>query len=219
MDMQDIPFQSEDTKQQATEEHHTMIDGLVNKESNLYKLISECDIVACEKDFVYRVDLPFEVIYKGERFGEIYIIGSIDLLLKDKNGGLIVIDYKSGAKVFDSKKLKTNLQLPIYSLVVKDIYGRLPVATKYYFTRFDQFQEVECIVSKRSEAKTTYYKNGKVKSCQRCVNDILETLKSIFEDMYTTRKYKPNITPLCCWCTYNQRYGAIGDCPYDMITY
>ena len=218
-DVQDIPFSSDESQEIATEQHRDMIEGLVNKSSRLYKLISECDIVACEKDFVYKFPLPFDVVYKGEHYGCVYIIGSIDLLLKDHNGDLIVVDYKSGAKKFDMSKLKNNLQLPIYSLVVRQIYGRLPARTMYYFTRFDEFQEVSSIAESKDDVEITYYKNGKVKTVQRCVEDIQKTLLGIFEKMYRGGKYPPSTTPLCCWCPFQYAYGEIGDCKYGNVNY
>lgn len=219
MDVQDIPFANEESKDIATEQHKCMISGLVEKNSELYKLISKCEIIACEKEFVYKIDLPFDVVYKGSYYGCVYVIGSIDLLLKDKDDNLIVVDYKSGNKKFDSTKIKNNLQLPIYSLVVKRVYGRLPSKTMYYFTRLDEFQEVQPIAEDNESAIVTYYKNGKIKSKQRCIEDVMNVLQSIFKDMYTSKKYKANVSPLCCWCQFQHNYGEIGTCKYGFPNY
>ena len=215
MELQDIEFSSDESKEEAVEQHRTMIEGLVYGTSKLSTLLMDCEIVACEKDFQYKIDLPFYVRYGEEMYSSVYIIGSIDLIIKDKYGNLIVVDYKSGKKVFDNSKLKNNLQLPIYSLVVKSIYGRLPSRTLYYFTRLDEIQEVSPLALSKEDAFIETYKNGKVKSVQRTVNDIKDILIGIFTEMYKPHKYSAKPSPLCSWCTH----GAYekNDCPFKQL--
>ena len=60
------------------------------------------------------------------------LTGRIDRVDKSKSG-LTVIDYKTGKK--DDKKLKNDLQLPIYALACKDrkLFGQYPTKTMFMF--------------------------------------------------------------------------------------
>lgn len=215
MEVNKIPYTSEASKVEAEKQHNDMMEGLVEGTSALSKFMAGKEVVACEKEFKLCVDLPFDILYAGERYSKIYIIGSIDFIVKDKDGGLYVVDFKSGKKPFDAKKLRENLQLPIYSLVVKQIYGRLPVSTQYYFTRLDEFQEVMPLAMTEEECQHIYYKNGKIKQEQRTVEQIRATLVGIFEDQYRAKKrFKAHPTALCSWCNHSPIYGDNTPCRY-----
>lgn len=204
MDKYDIPFASEENRLMAIKQHHTMIQKLFDGSSKLSQAIQGCEVVACEQDFQLEVKLPFTVMFNNERYTSVYIIGSIDFIVKDENDDYIVVDYKSGKKVFDNTKLKHNLQLPIYSLVVKELFGKLPKRTMYYFTRLDEIQDVELIAEKEEDCKIEYYKNGKIKHKQRSVKEIYNILIQTFEEMYVPERglYKAKPTALCSWCQY-----------------
>ena len=202
MDMNDIPFANEESKALAEKQHHDMIEGLVNGTSNLASFMEDKEVVACEKAFNLCIILPFTIMFDGNSYDRIYIIGSIDFIVKDKDGGLHVIDFKSGKNPFPLKKLKENLQLKIYSLVVKEIYGRLPVSTQYYFTRLDVFQNVLPLGETDSDRYKEYYKNGKVKEEGNTVSEVYDKLIDIFREQYTVGKYKPAPCPLCSWCSH-----------------
>ena len=202
MDVNDIPFASEENRVVAEQQHHNMVEGLVNGTSNLANFMKDKDVVACEKDFKLCIELPFDIVFDGNKYNRIFLLGSIDFIVKDKDGGLHVIDFKSGKTLFKPKKLKENLQLKIYSLVVKQIYGRLPVSTQYYFTRMDTFQSVLPLAENDEERYVEYYKNGKPKAIGSTVDEIYNQLVNIFRDQYTTGKYKAIPTPLCSWCSH-----------------
>lgn len=207
MEDENIPWLSEENKEKATLQHENMITGLASGQSNLAKFLADKEIVACEKEFVYPVQLPFDVVFNKKHYNKIYIIGSIDFIVKDKNGDLICIDYKSGKNTFKPKKLRENLQLPIYALVINWLYGRLPIEMRYYFTRLDKFQSVEQLAVDDSQAQVEYYKSGKkkgqVKHKQRTIDDIIKELLDIFYQQYSGKeKYTPSPTPLCSWCPH-----------------
>lgn len=214
MEVQDIPFASQENKELAEEQHSNMITGLAGGDSNLAKFMKDKQVVACEKDFHLKIDLPFKVKFHDELYESIYIIGSIDFIVKDDDGNLYVLDFKSGKKMFEAKKLKTNLQLPIYSIVVRQIYGRLPVSTQYYFTRHDEFQSVMPLALNENECKHEYYKNGKIKQEQRYIEQIYQELIDIFRKQYTIGVYEPNPTALCSWCDHSPWYGNNTQCKY-----
>lgn len=216
IDKHNIPFASKENKNTAINQHHTMIQKIFDGTSRLSEVIKDCEVVACEQDFQLEVKLPFTVIYNNERYTSVYIIGSVDFIVKDKNGDYIVIDYKSGKKVFENKKLKNNLQLPIYSLVVKNLFGKLPIRTVYYFTRLDEIQDVEPLAENEEDCNVVYYKNGNIKSKQRCVKEIYNILINFFSQMYVPEagKYKAKPTALCSWCQYGM-YDE-NNCKYKM---
>lgn len=217
MDVNDIPFASKENQIEAEQQHNDMVEGLVNGDSKLAKFMQGKQVVACEKEFQLCVSLPFSVLFNGTKYNEIYIVGSVDFIVKDDKDNLYVVDFKSGKKTFEAKKLKENLQLPIYSLVVKQIYGRLPVSTQYYFTRLDEFQEVLPIVEHEKDRIVLYYKNGKVKQFGRLVEEVYSELCNIFREQYTTGVYDPHKTALCSWCNHSPWYGTIGNCKHAMF--
>lgn len=214
----DIPFSSEQAKIDAINQHEEMVRGLAAGDNKLAKFLKGKEVVATEKDFVLEIDLPFEVKYKDETYKSVYIVGAIDLVVKDSDNNLYVVDYKSGKKTFDNKKLQTNLQLPIYSLVVLKQYGRLPVETMYYHTRFDQFQSTVVPYLNRGDVKPVCYKNGKVKFVPLSIPDLYDKLVEIFAQMYQSGDYPAKDTVLCCWCPFHHRYGD-DSCPYGNETY
>lgn len=215
MEVNNIPYASEANKVEAEQQHNDMMEGLVDGTSELSKFMADKEVVACEKEFKLCIDLPFDIVYAGEKYNKIYIIGSIDFLVKDQDGGLHVVDFKSGKRTFEAKKLRENLQLPIYSLVVKQIYGRLPVSTQYYFTRLDTFQSVMPLAMNEEECHHIYYKNGKIKQEQRTVEQVYGKLVDIFEGQYRAKaKYKAYPTALCSWCTHSPLYGDNTPCAY-----
>jgi DNA helicase-2/ATP-dependent DNA helicase PcrA len=80
------------------------------------------------------------------------LTGRIDRVDKTPSG-LAVIDYKTGKK--DDAKLKKDLQLPIYSLACKEIFGEYPSSLIFMFLRDGKIHEdsfePEALEAKRSE--------------------------------------------------------------------
>lgn len=206
MDTYDIPFLSEENQTLATEQHMEMITNLAENTSHLAEFTLDKEVIACEKDFIYRMPLDFDVMWDGKIISEIYIIGSIDLILRDQNGNLIAVDFKSGKKIFDGSKLKNNLQLPIYSLVINDLYKRLPAQTLYYFTRLDTFQNVEPLSKSDQESEIIRFKTGKrageIKHQQKSIDSVHKELQDVFRLQYASGMdaYQSKPTPLCSWC-------------------
>lgn len=214
MDCEEIPWSSKEAQVLAENQHMEMISGLCQGNSNLAQFMKDKEVIACERDFQFKVDLPFEVKYGDEIYKEIYIVGSIDFIVKDKEGNIHVIDFKSGKKTFAAKKLKENLQLPIYSLIIKEAYGVLPKSTQYYFTRLDEFQSVMPLANTPEECQHIYYKNGKLKQAQRTIDEVMEEMLGIFKRQYTLGDYPPNPTALCSWCNHSPWYGDLRNCKH-----
>ena len=158
---EDIPWQSPENMMIAMKQSGELLAWIVDlfkKDGNRFmiadsdlnpceKLIRHGAIVGVEEDFVLPYRLPKPVNINGVIHTHVYIVGSVDLHLAIKSKNVVhhyVIDWKSGNKVFDSKKLETNLQHPIYSFYIYRKYGEvLPDMNIYFFTRTRQYQKVK----------------------------------------------------------------------------
>lgn len=194
------------------QQHLDMAKSLFNGEKGLGKLLKRCDVVGQEIEFHLPFKLPFDVCFNGEIYNEVEINGFIDLLLKDKEtGNLIVVDHKTSKKVFDQDKLYNDYQFPIYSLVILSMYGRLPSECYYYFTRFDELEQAPALVYNDEDSKVVKYftrgKNkGKPKYVIKSVDMVERELEDIFRQMYSPssiKDYECNPTALCSWCIFS----------------
>ena len=215
LDMRGIRFQPEEDDV-IVQQHLEMAESLFNGNKGLGKLLKHCDVIGQEIEFRYPFKLPFDVVFDGEVYNEVIINGFIDLLLKDKETGeLIVVDHKTSKKVFAEDKLYHDYQFPIYSLVIQDMYGRLPSKCYYNFTRFDQLCEAPALVKNDEDSYVVKYftrgKNkGKPKYIVKSVGMVERELTDIFRQMYcpsSIKDYKGNGNALCSWCTF----GVYGD--------
>lgn len=108
------------------------------------RLLRTGKVVGVEEDFVLPYKLPKPVEINGVIHDKVYIIGSVDLHLAIKYKEHIyhyVIDWKSGKDVFTDKKLKSNLQHPIYSFYIYRKYGHgLPKMCVYFSLEQDNIK-------------------------------------------------------------------------------
>lgn len=212
LDERTITFK-EDEDEDIVWQHLGVAKSMVEEDKGLGTLLKHCDVLAQELEFKLQFNLPFTVKYGDEEYHEVIINGFIDLLLKDKEtGGLIVVDHKTSKKKFDKDKLYHDYQFPIYELVVLNLYGRLPEKCYYNFTRFNELQEVHPLVMNDKDAAVVDYytrgKNkGKPKNKIKTVNEIENELTEIFRKMYTLGTYEANQSALCSWCVF----GVYGD--------
>jgi ATP-dependent helicase/nuclease subunit A len=86
-------------------------------------------------------EFPFAL----ERRGAI-LRGQIDLILRGRDGNLKVVDYKTsriGAGEVEEKSSDYELQLRIYALAVREIFGRPPAAAVLHFLHPDVIRQVD----------------------------------------------------------------------------
>ena len=84
-------------------------------------------IVAAELRFRFRLD------------GRI-VTGFIDRIEQQPDGGLVVIDFKTGSKPSNITKagIRDEIQMNIYCMTVQERYGKLPARASLYYLRDDK---------------------------------------------------------------------------------
>ena len=240
---EDIPFVSAESMMEATRDAAAMIAWLVdlfkvkwNDEpyrawkdlSPIEKVIRGSSVIGVEEGFKLPYRLPVPVTLDGKTHDRVIISGSVDWIGRFTAGGksvIYTIDWKSGRRIFDKKKLEHNLQHPIYSFHVLRKYGELPAMCSYFFTRKLVSQEVK--VDKERMMASINELNGILsrmygfgdKSVTRYLSYNLD------EDTGKCRyKYRemedpipanmePKPSPLCAWCDFSK--GKKGTCPYS----
>ena len=100
----------------------------------------------------------YEILGVEQKFQQVikddYILtGFIDLILKDKQGNLILHDWKSKNK-FSSQKEKTKYarQLYLYSIYIKEKYGKYPDIMQFGMFRSDKTEKIEFSIEDFYEA-------------------------------------------------------------------
>jgi len=61
--------------------------------------------------------------------------GAIDRIEETPDGGIVVIDFKTGAKPGNLSKntVREDMQMNLYSLAIRELYGKLPVKASLYY--------------------------------------------------------------------------------------
>lgn len=240
---EEIPWQSPEnmlTAMRQAGELLVWIVDLFDKDGDRYKIpdseLNPCEklirhgsIVGVEEDFVLPYKLPEPVDINGTVHTHVYIVGSVDLHLAIKHKDKVhhyVIDWKSGSKIFDSKKLETNLQHPIYSFYIYRKYGRIyPDMNLYFFTRTRQYQKVKVdekrvklsIMILNSTLSRMYdFDNQDVKQFDAYIEKKDKTgysrRKATLETPIPYNK-KPCPSALCYYCDFGKHKG--GQCTFS----
>ena len=74
------------------------------------------------------------------RLGDRTVTGYIDRIERQPDGGLVVIDFKTGAKPSNITKsgIREDIQMNVYCMAVQEMYGRLPVRASLYYLKDDK---------------------------------------------------------------------------------
>lgn len=84
-------------------------------------------------------DEAFDIIGKELEFslviGSALVRGFIDLVIRDSNGVIKIIDYKSGKYEVAEKNIADNLQIGIYALAAAGMFPGEPVYAELYYLR------------------------------------------------------------------------------------
>lgn len=206
IDCREVPFDSEQEKEEWINCGLEMIDSLLNQGSEFEKMLMNSEILGVELPFEVPIEImPIEI--EDEETGEtntfdtVYIIGFIDLVLKTPDG-IVIIDHKSGGKKFAKGKLRTNLQMPIYAMAIKELYGELPVKAYYNFTRIHEVQEVIIVENVLPEMELAMDKRGAKEIYCLSPDDAEREIRHVFFKM-NSGNHNANPTPLCYWCDFS----------------
>ena len=241
---EDIPWQSPENMLTAMKQAGELLAWIVDlfdKDNNGKFVMPDTDLNPCEKlirygsvvgveeDFVLPYKLPKPVDINGVVHTHVYIIGSVDLHLAIKHKGEVhhyVIDWKSGNKIFDQKKLDTNLQHPIYSFYIYRKYGHvLPDMNIYFFTRTRQYQKVQVDQGRKDDAirilnetlsKMYDFENNRIKSFKAYIENpdthTYSRKKAILDNSLACNQ-EPCPSALCYYCDFGM-YKK-NDCLYS----
>lgn len=163
-----------------------------------YEKIKDKEIVGVEDEF----DLKIPTMFCGEEV-EINIKGYIDLIYRDSDNKLVVVDHKTSKKKFDKNKRRTNLQIPIYFMAIKDKYGEYPKSGIYNFTKLNTFQE-QLFTTKVTQEQNELMDKRKPKEIwSKDPEDSRKEIIQTFKDM-NNKKARKTAKPsrLCFWCDY-----------------
>ena len=145
--------------------------------------------------YVYAAELPFEFHYDGYCFK-----GFIDRVLRYRNDEkhFVIHDIKTSAQAYDDKKCVTPLQMVIYCLALKEMFGKDCVVDCFY--EFPIAEELKA-------AGTPGFINRGLKK----IDSLISGIKS--------KDWKPTPSPLCYYCEYSNSNPNIADegknmCPY-----
>jgi putative RecB family exonuclease len=74
----------------------------------------------------FRLPAATEVWFELPFPDDVVVVGAIDRVDIDERGGLHVIDYKTSRRARNRSQVRGSLQLSIYALATRELYGELP---------------------------------------------------------------------------------------------
>jgi putative RecB family exonuclease len=128
----------------------------------------------------YRIPSALEFRFSIEVEG-VQINGTIDRMDRIPGGGYEIIDYKTNRRLPPSSRIEKDLQLSMYHLAAKEVWGIEP------------------------ERLTLYYLlPGQRMSTTRTAQDVDELRRRIatVAERIAAGKFEPRENPLCDWCDY-----------------
>lgn len=163
------------------------------------KMLRMVQVAGVEEEIRVPVKLLNPTTIKGQTFDKVYIVGSIDFhgYIKGKH---ILVDHKSGNKLFPEYKLKNDLQFPIYSMHLYQKFKCLPYRCYYHFTRTGEYQ-IPIVDDERFK-----------KSIQK-IKETLDKMYSLKSEEEYVPHHKQNPFKLCYWCDYGKYSHNL--CPYS----
>jgi putative RecB family exonuclease len=137
----------------------------------------------------YRLPADTEAWFELPIDFEAVVVGSIDRVDVDEDGALHVIDYKTNRKVKNRQRVAGSLQLSIYALACRHLYGRLPATVSLDF--------VVPGVEVRVDVDDLDLEGAR--------EAVLATAAAV-----RAEQYEPTPNPLCDWCDFRSICPAWG---------
>ncbi|MTV26905.1 PD-(D/E)XK nuclease family protein [Nitriliruptoraceae bacterium ZYF776] len=138
----------------------------------------------------YRLPAATEAWFELPVGYEATVVGSIDRVDVDDEGRLHVVDYKTNRKVKDRARVAGSLQLAIYALACRHLYGALPATVSLDFV----VAGVEVVVP---------LEELDLEGARQAVLDTAAAVRA--------EHYPPTPTPLCGWCDFRSLCPAWPD--------
>jgi putative RecB family exonuclease len=131
----------------------------------------------------YRIPAALEFRFTIDVEG-IPVSGTIDRLDRIPGGGYEIIDYKTNRRLPPAERVHRDLQLSIYALAAREIWGIHPERLTLYFLL-----------------------PGQRMSTERSVSDIDELRRRIatVAERIDAGMFEPRENPLCDWCEFQDR--------------
>lgn len=129
----------------------------------------------------YRLPADTEAWFELPIGFEATVVGSIDRVDVDDDGDLHVIDYKTNRRVKNRDRVAKSLQLAIYALACRHLYGRLPATVCLDFVVPGIEVRVEVDDLDLDAARQA----------------ILDTAAAV-----RAERFEPTPNPLCDWCDF-----------------
>lgn len=147
-------------------------------------------------------EVQFDILFENKSI----IHGFIDRVDRHKvTGDMRVVDYKSSKKPYDKKDLATPLQMYVYALACKEIYGQFP----------SEFIYDMVLIGEKQEAMT----KGWEKRGHTALSKLIDKL--IVHNANNNINMTPKPSPLCHWCSYSETNpnatNGKGLCEYNLL--
>tara|TARA_B100000131_G_scaffold320548_1_gene368953 strand:+ start:2572 stop:3441 length:870 start_codon:yes stop_codon:yes gene_type:complete len=145
--------------------------------SNYYKRFNDSGYF---KQNIFAVEYEFKI-----KIGKYEFIGYIDRIDIDDDNTINIIDYKTGSKFHTLSKLKKDLQLYIYEMVIRNS---------------DDFKNMENII-----LNLFYLKVDKYLSCVHDNKDVIKLEKKILDNIELIKSdkvFNGKESILCDWCFF-----------------
>lgn len=162
-----------------------------------------------QKFFNDPIEDEWEVIGLEQEFlitfnNKAQIKGFIDRVDRHKvTGDIRIVDYKTNKRLYEQKDLSTSLQFYIYALACKELYGKYPTECIYDML----------FLNTQQKALTKGWEERGFKALNKVLDQIIWYQELGVEYM------KPNVSPLCYWCSYSKTNPNADPFYYDLCEY
>jgi putative RecB family exonuclease len=130
----------------------------------------------------YRIPAALEFRFTIEVEG-VELSGVIDRMDRIPGGGYEIVDYKTSRRLPPRERVERDLQLSVYHLAAREIWGIEPERLTLYFLLPGQ-------------RMTTARSNADVDALRRRIATVAERIAA--------GKFEPRHNPLCDWCEYQR---------------
>jgi len=147
-------------------------------------------------------EVPFDILFENKAI----IHGFIDRVDRHKiTADIRVVDYKSSKKPYDKKELATPLQMYVYALACKEMYGKFP--SKFIYDMI--------LIGEKQEAMTKGWEKRGYTALSKLINNLIVHNENNNINMI------PKPSPLCHWCSYSETNpnatNGKGLCEYNLL--